>query len=240
MNTYFISSGFGNGMFTLRERYLVNTGFALEEKDEYVKNLSRDYDKAVAKAKEWVSDKGKLEVGKVWDLTKWGEAEKDWRYTAPELSAEEIAKREADAKAEEIKKAKEEAEYQEVLRQRQEAYDKAEPVPVTDERIQFTGVIEKTYHKDNQWGGQWRMFFVDDRGFKLNGALIKAPYIIQRTGKQEIINEGTEDEFKRTLDCSEGDRVSFVAKVTPSDDDPKFGFFKRPTQVIKEENNESN
>ena len=26
-------------------------------------------------------------------------------------------------------------------------------------------------------------------------------------------------------------RVSFVAKVTPSDDDPKFGFFKRPNKV---------
>jgi len=62
------------------------------------------------------------------------------------------------------------------------------------------------------------MFFVDDRGFKLNGTLIKETF---------IDDEG--DEEVRFVD--DNVRVSFVAKVTPSDDDPKFGFIKRPNKV---------
>ena len=67
------------------------------------------------------------------------------------------------------------------------------------------------------------MFFVDDRGFKLNGSVGKA-----FEEKYDFDEDG--DYRTRTLD--EGTRVSFVAKVTPSDDDPKFGFFKRPNQVV--------
>jgi len=228
---YYISSGFGNGMYTLRVHSLIPTNYGINEEDRYVKTLSRDYDKAVAKAKEFVGDKDKLEISKAWDLEKWGEAEKNYRYVAPELTPEEIAKREAEAEAKAKEEAEREAERLEVLRLRQEAYDKAEAVPVTDERIKFTGVIEGTYYKDSQWGSQRKMFFIDDRGFKLNGTNIQVPYISSVTGKQEVINEGTEDEFKRTKFCQEGDRVSFVAKVQPSDDDPKFGFFKRPNQM---------
>ena len=215
---YYISSGFGNGMYTLREHNYIPTNYGFNEKDSYIRNLSRDFDKAITKAKEYVGDRDKLEVGNKFDLEKWGEAEKPYRWEAPVLTPEEIAKREAEAMAKAKKEAEEEAEYQEVLRLRQEAYDKADPVPVTDDRIKFTGVIEKTYHKDNQWGGQWRMFFVDDRGFKLNGSAIKETYIDE---------DGDED--RRFVD--DAVRVSFVAKVTPSDDDPKFGFFKRPNQV---------
>lgn len=32
-------------------------------------------------------------------------------------------------------------------------------------------------------------------------------------------------------DVERGTKVQFDAKVTPSDDDPKFGFFKRPTKA---------
>ena len=219
---FYISSGFGNGMYTLREHGYIPTNYGVKEEDRYVKNLARDYDKAVAKAEQhmidYVGDRDKLELGKKWDLAKWGEAEKPDRWEAPELTPEEIAKREAEAKAKAEKKAIADAEWAEIKRQEQEVYDKADPVPVTDERIKFTGVIEKTYHKDNQWGGQWRMFFIDDRGFKLNGSAIKETYI-DEDGDEEV--RFFEDEA----------RVSFVAKVTPSDDDPKFGFFKRPNKV---------
>ena len=215
---YYISSGFGNGMYTLREHNYIPTNYGFNEKDSYIRNLSRDFDKAITKAKEYVGDRDKLEVGNKFDLEKWGEAEKPYRWEAPELTPEEIAKREAEAKAKAEKKAIEDAEYAEIKRQEQEVYDKADPIPVTDDRIKFTGVIEKTYHKDNQWGGQWRMFFVDDRGFKLNGSAIKETYIDE---------DGDED--RRFVD--DDVRVSFVAKVTPSDDDPKFGFIKRPNNV---------
>jgi len=230
-NYYYISSGFGNGMFTLREHYVILTNYGIREEDRYVKTLSRDYDKAIAKAKDFIGDKDKLDLGKKWDLAKWGEADKPDRWEAPVLSDKEIAKREAEAKVKAKEKAKREAEYQEVLRLRKEAYDKAESIPITDERIKFTGVIEGTYHKDNQWGGQWRMFFLDDRGFKLNGTNIKVPYINSKTGKAEVINEGTEDEFEREKFVQKGDRISFVAKVKPSDDDSKFGFYQRPNKV---------
>ena len=219
---FYISSGFGNGMFTLREHGYIPTNYGIKEEDRYVKNLARDYDKAVAKAEQhmldYVGDRDKLELGKKWDLAKWGEADKPDRWEAPELTPEEIAKREAEAKAKAEKEA-EWAEYQRQLRQAsQEKWDKADPVPVTDDRIKFTGVIEKTYFKENQWGGSTRMFFVDDRGFKLNGTAIKETYIDE---------DG--DEEKRFVD--DNVRVSFVAKVTPSDDDPKFGFIKRPNKV---------
>jgi len=219
---YYISSGFGNGMFTLRERGYIPTNYGVKEDDRYVKNLARDYDKAITKAKDYVGDCDKLELGKKWDLAKWGEADKPDRWEAPELTPEEIAKREAEAKAKAEKKAIADAEWAEIKRQEQEVYDKADPVPVTDDRIKFTGVIEKTYFKDSQWGGSTRMFFVDDRGFKLNGSVGKV---------FEEKYDFDEDGDYRTRTLNEGTRVSFVAKVQPSDDDPKFGFFKRPNQV---------
>ena len=215
---YYISSGFGNGMYTLREHNYIPTNYGFNEKDSYIRNLSRDFDKAITKAKEYVGDSDKLEVGNKFDLEKWGEAEKPYRWEAPELTPEEIAKREAEAKAKAEKKAIADAEWAEIKRQEQEVYDKADPVPVTDDRIKFTGVIQKTYFTNNQWGGSTRMFFLDDRGFRLNGTAIKETYIDE---------DGDED--RRFVD--DDVKVSFVAKVTPSDDDPKFGFVKRPNNV---------
>ena len=218
---FYISSGLGNGFFTLREHYHIKTQYGFKLKDSYVKNLSRDWDKAITKARQhmrdYVGDDNQLCIGHKFDLNTWGDADRDY-YVAPELTPEEIAKREAEAKAKAEKKAIADAEWAEIKRQEQEVYDKADPVPVTDERIKFTGVIERTYFKENQWGGQWRMFFVDDRGFKLNGTAIKETYI-----------DEDDDEELRFIDNEA--RVSFVAKVTPSDDDPKFGFFKRPNKV---------
>ena len=218
---FYISSGFGNGMFTLREHSLIHTNYGIKEDDRYIKNLARDYDKAVIKARQFIDSMGEyavLDEGKAWDLEKWGEAEKPNRWEAPVLSPKEIAKIEADKKAKDKAKAEAQAERLEDERLKQEAYDKAEPVPVTDKRIKFTGVIEKTYYTYNQWGGSTKMFFVDDRGFKLNGTAIKETF---------LDDEG--DEVTQYVD--NGVKVSFIAKVVPSDDDPKFGFIKRPNNV---------
>ncbi len=218
---FYISSGFGNGMFTLREHSLIHTNYGIKEDDRYIKNLARDYDKAVIKARQFIDSIGEyavLDEGKAWDLEKWGEAEKPNRWEAPVLSPKEIAKIEADKKAKDKAKAEAQAERLEDERLKQEAYDKAEPVPVTDKRIKFTGVIEKTYYTYNQWGGSTKMFFVDDRGFKLNGTAIKETF---------LDDEG--DEVTQYVD--NGVKVSFIAKVVPSDDDSKFGFIKRPNNV---------
>ena len=91
---FYISSGFGNGMFTLREHSLIHTNYGIKEDDRYIKNLARDYDKAVAKAEQhmldYVGDRDKLELGKKWDLAKWGEADKPDRWEAPELTPEAV------------------------------------------------------------------------------------------------------------------------------------------------------
>lgn len=34
-----------------------------------------------------------------------------------------------------------------------------------------------------------------------------------------------------SIDAKRGDHITFEAQVTVSDDDPKFGFFKRPTKA---------
>ena len=57
---YYISSGFGNGMYTLREHNYIPTNYGFNEKDSYIRNLSRDFDKAIIKAKEYVGDRDKL------------------------------------------------------------------------------------------------------------------------------------------------------------------------------------
>ena len=79
----------------------------------------------------------------------------------------------------------------------------AEPVPVTDERMQITGKILATKYVENDWGGSMKSLVQDDRGFKVWG----------------------------TSQAEKGDRVSFMARVEVSEDDPKFGFYKRPTKV---------
>ena len=213
---FYISSGLGNGMYTLREYHVFPTNFGFSESDRYVKNLSRDFDKAIVKAKEFVGDKDKLEIGKEFDLNAWGDADRDY-YVVPELSPEEIAKREAEALKQQEEKDKDEAEYQAVLLERQKIYDMAEPVPTLDERIEFSGVIEKTYIKESQWGSQRRCFFIDDRGFKLNGTCPKI--VVQREDEDGFYDV---NEYPQ-----EGERVTFIARVSVSDEDPKFGFFKR-------------
>jgi len=125
---FYISSGFGNGMFTLREHSLIHTNYGTKEDDRYIKNLARDYDKAVIKARQFVDSIGEyavLDEGKAWDLEKWGEAEKPNRWEAPVLSPKEIAKIEADKEAKEKAKAEAQAERLEEERLKQEAYDKA-------------------------------------------------------------------------------------------------------------------
>jgi hypothetical protein len=212
---FYISVGQGNGMYTLREEYVVKTNYGLDVKHHYIRNLSRDWNKAIAKAKEIVGDND-LFVGDESHLNEWGDADK-YYFEPYTISKEESERREIIAK----QKAKAKAERIEELRLEQEAYDKAKPIPVTDNRIKFTGIIEKTYSKTTEWGIQFKMFFVDDRGFKLNGSMGKA---------FEEKYDFDEDGDYRTRLLQEGTRVSFMASVKPSAD-PKFGFFKRPTKV---------
>jgi len=44
----------------------------------------------------------------------------------------------------------------------------------------------------------------------------------------------------RVANCAKGDTITFSATVTPSDKDPKFGFFKRPTKATLTESTREN
>jgi len=90
--------------------------------------------------------------------------------------------------------------------ERQRQYDAA---PAIEEgRQSFVGEVLTTKWQDSFYGPVYKMLVQDDRGFKLWGTCPNA------------------------IDPSRGDRVAFVATATPSDDDPKFGFFKRPAKAV--------
>lgn len=90
-----------------------------------------------------------------------------------------------------------------------------EPIPAElyGNRVELTGVVLGTKTTESQWGNQFKMLFLDDRGFKLWGSVPSLGGPVK------------------------GARVSFVARVEASDDDPCFGFYSRPTkaQFIDEE-----
>ena len=72
---YYISSGIGNKMYTLRVKFSeriylgYNIGTRIVQRDQYVCTLSNDKDKAIAKAQERVG--GEFEIGfEVWERAK--------------------------------------------------------------------------------------------------------------------------------------------------------------------------
>jgi hypothetical protein len=85
-------------------------------------------------------------------------------------------------------------------------YESAEPCPTG--RVAITGDVLATKLQEGFYGDTWKMLVKDDRGFKVWGSI------------------------PSSLDVIRGDRVSFMAAVEPSEDDEKFGFFKRPTKAV--------
>lgn len=86
-------------------------------------------------------------------------------------------------------------------------YAAAEPCPTG--RTQIIGDILSTKVQQNFYGSTLKMLVKDDHGYKVWGSV---PASLEQPQR--------------------GDRVTFFANLTPSDDDPKFGFFKRPTKAI--------
>lgn len=75
-------------------------------------------------------------------------------------------------------------------------------------RVTITGIILKTKWHDGFYGSTLKMTVKDDSGFLVWGS---AP---------------------TRVNLEAGDRIQFKASVEPSDDDPKFGYFKRPTNAV--------
>jgi hypothetical protein len=107
-----------------------------------------------------------------------------------------------------ISKDDQRASEREVRMEREAAMDK-NPCPTG--RGQITGEILSRKWKDTPYGDQLKMLVLDDRGFKVYGS------VPSRLSGDDGVQRG--------------DRITFVAEVTQSDDDELFGFFKRPTQA---------
>lgn len=85
----------------------------------------------------------------------------------------------------------------------------AEPVPRTDARLEITGTVLTTREQDGYMPGTTvtKILVRAEAGFKVWGTL------------------------PRDLAAKRGDVVAFCARVSPSDNDDKFGFFSRPTKA---------
>lgn len=86
----------------------------------------------------------------------------------------------------------------------QRAAEKESAAPCPTGRVEITGVVLSVKTQDSDFGPVTKMLVKADSGFKVYGT--------------------------RTANFEVGQRVKFTAAVTPSTDDPKFGFFKRPTK----------
>jgi hypothetical protein len=84
-------------------------------------------------------------------------------------------------------------------------HEAAESVPTG--RVVITGKVISLKTVESQYGNQYKMLVLDDRGFKVFG---------------------TEPS---SISPQKDDRVTFTAKCEPSNDDPKFGFYSRPTKA---------
>lgn len=99
------------------------------------------------------------------------------------------------------------------LAAREAAYAAAAPVPTVEGRTKVVGKVLST-RMDDGWGynqSVYKMLVMTNDGYKLWGTVPAA------------------------LGCplENGTMVEFEATVEPSDKDPKFGFFKRPTKAAR-------
>lgn len=82
-------------------------------------------------------------------------------------------------------------------------------VPVPEGRMEVTGTLRSARFVDGPvyGSGSWKGLVQDDRGFKVWGTI------------------------PRSIDPAIGDRITFTATLTRSNDDEAFGFYSRPTKA---------
>jgi hypothetical protein len=93
----------------------------------------------------------------------------------------------------------------------QRAAEKAAAAPCPKGRVKIEGIVLKTETRENQWGVRETMLVKANEGFIVWGS-IPSNAVVEK-------------------DC----KIVFIATVTPSDDDPKFGFAKRPVLYMTKE-----
>ena len=85
------------------------------------------------------------------------------------------------------------------------AAEKEAALEVPEGRIEVEGAVLKVEERDTFYGLVWKMTVKSDDGWIVWGSV------------------------PNTLNVKRGDRIRFKGTVTKSDNDPKFGFFKRPS-----------
>ncbi len=94
---------------------------------------------------------------------------------------------------------------------KQRAEEKAAAKPCPTGRVKVDAIVLKVEERETEWGVRQVMTVKADEGFILWGS-VPSGVTVDR-------------------DC----KIVFVATLTPSDNDPKFGFFKRPVLYVTPE-----
>lgn len=249
---YWIDIGRTNGQYTLHRRLTSRpTHWAVKEYT-YIRNVGRVYDEAVARADKYIDENHPEGFGEIRDYApgeggalrhpseyddtrlwfgKYAGADLDDvvandveylkylrdnfdripgkpRMTSflKKLDAMELGESERD-----IRRREQLAE-REVEAAAYEARKQPIAKELEDGRATFTGTIIAIYQRETMYGIVDKMIFEDDRGFKLTGTAPRALW---------------NDDDRNPKGCE----IQFDAALTISDDDPSFGFFKRPTKI---------
>lgn len=123
----------------------------------------------------------------------------------------------------------------EKAREAARAADHAAAAECPEGRVRVIGTILSVKQMDSGWGAYsiekvWKMLVRDESGYKVWGTI---PTSLQEQTELYITRQTYDPQSLK------GKRVTFVAAIQPSDDDTKFGFYKRPTKahVLDSESN---
>ena len=107
--------------------------------------------------------------------------------------------------------------------------------PIENGKQQIAGEILSIKTKDGVYGLEIKMIVKDDRGFKVWGTV---PSKLDNKAYESSL---ASDDWNGGdyLQWLKGKRVSFSANLEASEDDIKFGFYKRPTKVSLMERGEA-
>lgn len=250
---YWIETGRTNGQFTLHRRIQNRPTHPMAREYTYVRNLGRVYTEACQRADDWIENEHPKTFGfvKHYDASD-GELdcrhagryddEQLWfgKYAGSDIEdvlandrdyliyLRDNFNRNGNPRMNSLLKrldemdlgiSERERRYQERVEQRAieeiEWHDRKQPIPkeLAEGRSTFTGQIIAIYDRDTHFGVVTKMMFVDDRNFKLTC-----------TAPNALFDDHDRDELRDA-------RIKFDAAVVISDDDPCFGFAKRPTKA---------
>lgn len=133
-----------------------------------------------------------------------------------------LSERQVEAGQEALARAKEQAAIWEA-RKAAEAALVDQGVKAPEGKVKVTGEVVSVKWHDSPYGGSLKMVVKSDEGWKV---WVSVPKSMQMASMLLPSGEWVERE-----DVAPGERVEFVATLTPSDSDPLFAFGKRPTQA---------